>query len=326
MNPTVQQHSGKVSSGDFAIHMRELLQDPSKRSIPIHFPYSYNHPFWNNFRLIFSLDSFSQRELSSVIPTLSYSYSGIFTSDPNHRTGLIPRVEYKDLIASLFSADVLFSQMKNRLAQNYDLLHGYFSEYLQSSSKDKFTIRYLKELYHGFGKTQSNIGNDQDHGYLKDIYINDPKIKAELKGTKQTFWLRDSTGKVNEAELKRMIVNILYYTNQYESIAEIIEGTGNTGKSALILNPYKFLTPNYFSSTYALVKKPHQLSAAASQLYTTQYSSMFSYSLFYNALSDSGMLAGYLLQGGNNLRMRDLYDNYFQMNLIVDLGYMSLGL
>ncbi len=127
-----------------------------------------------------------------------------------------------------------------------------------------------------------------------------------------------------------MIANIIYYTNHYDSLAEILEG--NLGKTALLVNAYEFKDPSYFSSTYGSQNhRPHLLSSAAEILYAASYESLLSYSVFYNRLSYSGLLPSYLLQEGNNLRMRQLLNDYLQLisstaraqDLIIDLGYTS---
>ncbi|KKM95026.1 hypothetical protein LCGC14_1192400, partial [marine sediment metagenome] len=343
LNPQGLGHEGKTSAGDFALHMRKLLQDPLTTSLPIHFPYSAQHPFWgskpanpNAFELIFDLSYFSQEELSSVIPTLSYTYTGTFSNEPNTSgDGKIPRVEHHDLIQSLFSASVLFSQMSERLTNTFKTLKDYFTEYLQNSEQDEFTLRFFKEMYSGFDKQTNNIGASKTHGGINKKYWNAETLK-ELKGTSIKFSLKDANGEINGLELNRMISNLVYYTNQYDAIAEVLEGFGNKAPNlALIMSPHEFLTPDYFMGTYAEPKAIKTLTGTALMLYNLQYTQYRSYSTFYNDLSDSGLLPGFLLQNGNNNRMRPLYNGLFKAladasrftgedDLILDLGYKTV--
>lgn len=232
------------------------------------------------------------------------------------------------MIANLYSSNVLFSKRKERLSSYYDLLIEYFEQYLESSKTDAFTVRFYREYYNGF-VTRSNIGDRQAHGGIGREFINHPQIEEELGGTYISFKVRDTDKSIIESELKKMIATILHYNDQYNCIAQVLEGSGqHASGSALILNAFKIFQSDYLTSSSMSISgggapiNYQPMTLTALELYNAIYNNIDSFKDFYEQNSDIYLLPSYALKGGNNLKMRLLYETYFN-TIIAILGYVS---
>jgi hypothetical protein len=326
LNPQSQPPRG---SGDIVKYMRDLLKDPNTNAVPIKFAYSATganrHSFYDGFSLVFSLGYFTLSDLSKVIPTLAYTYTGTFTEDKGIRLSSI------DTIKNLFNSKMLFSQMRESVGSTYDLMYEYVSTYLADTNIDSFTIEYVKESHLGF-HSDSKLGHSK-WKWIDNKFITN-KMQRELGKTFQTFKLKDSTGQIIESELKRMIGSIIYYVNHYDSVARVVEGESPRKNTpcALALSSYGFLEDNYFVGTYSQKFGYRELSQKAKELYYSHNpsNSQFNYAETYGVINAHvPKIASYLLQGGNQDRMRDNYEVFLKLlaglniQIVQDMGYTS---
>ena len=330
LNPQQQPHGQRASgAGDISKYLKDLLIDPDTNTIPIGFAYSatgdQRHPFFDAFNLIFSLDYFSISDLSKVMPTLAYTYTGTFSREDNIRTKNLATIK------NLFSADVLFSQVKESVSVSYKLLYEYFSEYLSDSDVDAFTIEFMKESHKGFS-TESKLGHSK-WKWIDNKYIT-TDMRAELANTFQTFKIRDTNGEIIDTELNKMIASLIYYTNHYGSNVRVLEGDSprRISKCALASSNYEFLEDSYFIGTYSQKFSFRELSQKAKELYYTlnPSGSQLNFAETFSLINSKAMkIPSYLLQEGNQDAMRRYYESYLRMmtssntQVIQDLGYIT---
>jgi hypothetical protein len=327
LNPQRQPRKAHpTSSGDIVKYMKDLLKDPTINSVPIMFPgNTKGHSFYNRFSLIFSLDYFTLSDLSKLMPTLAYTYTGTFTIEKGIRLKNI------DTIKNLFNSKLAFSQIKESIGVTYNLLYEYFLAYLTDSDINTFTIEYLKELPLGF-HSESKLGQSNWKWIDNNFIAND--MKQELANVFQTFKIKDDTGQIIESELRKMIGNIIYYVNHYDSNARVLEGDSYRKNTpcALALSPFALLEDKYFVGTYSQKFGYRELSQKAKEIYYTFIPSIsqFNFAETYGIINAQvDKIASYLFQEGNQDQMRDNYEIYLRLiahdniQIIQNLGYIS---
>jgi hypothetical protein len=331
LNPQGQPHAPRpAGAGDIVKYIKDLLRDPDIKEVPIGFSYSGTYSFYRNFRLKFNIEYFDSSDLSKILPTLAFTYTGTFTNDKGVRSN------NEDLIKNLFNAEVLFSQSKENILETYNLLYRYFEEYLIENDVSGFTVEYMKELPQGF-QSDSKLGHNR-WNWIDNKFITN-EMKEELASTYQVFIVKDLKGEILELELKKMISSIIYYVNHYDCNARILEGDSPRKKTllALALSNSELLEDNYFIGTYNQEFSYKELSQKAIDLYYSEVplGSHFSYSDTYRIINKkNNKISTYLLQAGSQDKMRSLYEIYLrniaQINngeeIIQDLGYNSHSL
>ena len=296
------------AAGDFAIHLRDMLKDSRIKIIPIPFGSAdgrkYNHEFFDTFNLKFDIGYFTKTDKAKILPTLSYTFWAF-------------KKDYKSYnpqqIKELFDIKVVFEDIKNRIIISHDLIYKYFTRYNELEDIDVLSVTFYKETTQGFGQ----------HSKLKETIFQKYR-NSEIERTSLQFNIKDDNGEIIESELDRFILNVLYYVNKYDCVANIRNGRvkNRYAKTALVVTPSQLLSGDYLASSYSPGEVTTQVVAVrTSEVYNTvineitDYGATFSQSYKLNAESGLNIYPCWILPEGNADLLRVLFETTFRYYL-----------
>jgi len=234
---------GVRSMGDIAFHIRGILRNPNQEFASIPFaPYGGipQNEFFKKFSLELRLDYFSKEELGMIIPTLSYNaYHKILPKEGN-------RFNAKEI--DLYDINIFMPELKEQIQVLHNTLKFYFANYIGGTGVNEFAVKFYLPKPNGFHKYNSLL-----HQAIGANFRKTPEgtIHEELNGEFLEFEIS------NDADLEKMVSNIIYYMIKYDCVAAINEGKAvkddniaNT-KYALILSPSRLYTADYLLISYS---------------------------------------------------------------------------
>lgn len=252
---------GLRTYGDISHTFKNLLKDPVVDTTFIPFVPQGTTPsnkFFADFWLTFSLREFTRTDISTILPSLSYSYN------------LLPSLtnRFKGDMASLYDVTAMFSELKEQISSLYKNLRFYFADYIGSTDVHEFGIKFYLQKPKGIDKFTSLLPRAVGTNIRKDASGN---VVEELKGEFLEFKIN------NNLDLDKMVANIIYYMLKYDCLVAVNEGKAlkrdndSEMKYALIASPSGLFTGDYLLSSDkdrpSLNIKNSGLSEKAKQLY-----------------------------------------------------------